>query len=59
MPPTAPTRVTVPPTEASGNQGEKKDGGKDQTVLWAVVGSVVIIAIAAVIVIIFKGKKKA
>ena len=59
VPPTAPTRVTVPPTEASGNQGEKKDGGKDQTVLWAVVGSVVIIAIAAVIVIIFKGKKKA
>lgn len=59
-PATAPTRETVPPTEASGTQNENDDkGGNDQTVLWAIVGSVVIIAIAAVIIIIAKGKKKA
>ena len=56
--PTAPTRVTVPPTDASDAQGEK-DGGKDLTVLLSIIGSVVIIAVAVVVFIIVKGKKKA
>ena len=60
-----PTEPSAPATHPTGglendpaNQTEAK-GGKDLTVLLAVVGSVVIIAVAAVIIIIAKGKKKA
>ena len=55
--PTAPTRETNPPTEPAGNTEAK--GGKDLTVLLSVIGSVVIIAVAVVIFVIAKGKKKA
>ena len=55
--PTAPPRETNPPTEPAGNTEAK--GGKDLTVLLSVIGSVVIIAVAVVIFVIAKGKKKA
>ena len=59
---TEPADVTIRPTEGLKNdaaaQNESK-GGKDLTVLLAVVGSVVIIAVAAVIIIVAKSKKKA
>ena len=59
--PTTPpsVEVTVRPTTGLTGDKDSAKGGKDLTVLLAVIGSVVIIAVAAVVFIIVKGKKKA
>lgn len=56
-PPVGPTKPpAVHPTEPAGQAGE---AGSDNTVLYSIIGAVVVIAIAAVIFFVLKGKKKA
>ena len=46
-------------TQGSGNDTVNVTAGTDNTVLFCIIGSVVVIAIAAVVFFILKGKKKA